>query len=840
MRLKTVDQQNMCYLSDKLKQQLSQIPYYPLTIVEAPSGFGKTTAVRKFLKENLPDNAQQYWYTCLGEPSCIAWNGICDLLSNVNAELALSLKNLRLPTMDTLMYIPAMFRDHACTVETYLAIDNYQMLHCDIPRELMNVFAIHGSPKLHFIFITQNLERSSQLAFHHPYVYAVDPAAFFFDPESTARLSRMEGIRLSQSELNDIYANTEGWAAAIRLQIIHYKEHGSFGYTIGMEQLVETAIWNRLAPEEKDFLISVSVMDSFSASQAAIILGEETLPENIEKMLKYNNFIRYFPDKGIYVVHSILQEYLRKRFYHYKSESFQKRALRLAGQSYVAVSQYFAAAQFFLKIQDFDAILSMPVDDKYIGDQKEKSILEFIRNLVDNCPEDTLVKYPFTLLTFSTHMYAEGYFDTYRKLQRLIESVLKTNENLSPAQLWRIKSESSLMAYIEAYNDVSKMREKRQKIWDLSEKTSERIKCAIPFTFGCPSVLFLFWRESGQLENALRGIAEGLPIYRKYTQGHGTGADCVMQAEALLMRGEDVEAEVLCYKALYQARSCQCKQVSICLSAELVLVRIAILRGDVEGYFAGIRNIKEYVKENSSLYVFRMVDLCLTSINLFVGNIKGAASWVHDMESISKTMYSMAVPYAQVFCAILLFHQKRYGEFRALVSVILDEQTKAGSDIRYMMPLVYCFKYLAIASLKKGKLREAQSYFQKALAISLPDRVYLPLAQHSNTYYSLIESAKGAVTDKEGWDALIALCKRQETGVAAIRRALIKEQSLLTPREKEIALLVKERLSAQEIAEKLYISKATVKTTIRNVYSKLGIHSRYELDSLEMTEEKYL
>ena len=45
---------------------------HPLTVVEAPSGFGKITAVREYL-HNEPPDAVCAWHTCLGEPSAVAW-----------------------------------------------------------------------------------------------------------------------------------------------------------------------------------------------------------------------------------------------------------------------------------------------------------------------------------------------------------------------------------------------------------------------------------------------------------------------------------------------------------------------------------------------------------------------------------------------------------------------------------------------------------------------------------------------------------------------------------------------------------------------------------------------
>ena len=51
----------------------------------------------------------------------------------------------------------------------------------------------------------------------------------------------------------------------------------------------------------------------------------------------------------------------------------------------------------------------------------------------------------------------------------------------------------------------------------------------------------------------------------------------------------------------------------------------------------------------------------------------------------------------------------------------------------------------------------------------------------------------------------------------------------LTKRETEILLLLIEGLSYKEIASRSFISMATINTHIRNLYDKLGIHSRSEI-----------
>ena len=52
---------------------------------------------------------------------------------------------------------------------------------------------------------------------------------------------------------------------------------------------------------------------------------------------------------------------------------------------------------------------------------------------------------------------------------------------------------------------------------------------------------------------------------------------------------------------------------------------------------------------------------------------------------------------------------------------------------------------------------------------------------------------------------------------------------LLTPVERQVADLVAEHLTNPQIAERLFVSRGTVKTHLSHIYSKLGISSRAEL-----------
>ena len=62
----------------------------------------------------------------------------------------------------------------------------------------------------------------------------------------------------------------------------------------------------------------------------------------------------------------------------------------------------------------------------------------------------------------------------------------------------------------------------------------------------------------------------------------------------------------------------------------------------------------------------------------------------------------------------------------------------------------------------------------------------------------------------------------------AKRRAIETQLERLTPREKEVLRLIAEGLSSRSIAAELGISYTTVRTHIRSLGSKLGVHSKLE------------
>ncbi|MFJ6917884.1 response regulator [Streptomyces sp. NPDC101133] len=83
-----------------------------------------------------------------------------------------------------------------------------------------------------------------------------------------------------------------------------------------------------------------------------------------------------------------------------------------------------------------------------------------------------------------------------------------------------------------------------------------------------------------------------------------------------------------------------------------------------------------------------------------------------------------------------------------------------------------------------------------------------------------------SVLDREVQDRLLATARAQAAPAAQGETAGQPLPDDLTPREREVLALIGQGLSNRGIAEKLFISEATVKTHINNLFAKAHIRDR--------------
>jgi DNA-binding NarL/FixJ family response regulator len=66
----------------------------------------------------------------------------------------------------------------------------------------------------------------------------------------------------------------------------------------------------------------------------------------------------------------------------------------------------------------------------------------------------------------------------------------------------------------------------------------------------------------------------------------------------------------------------------------------------------------------------------------------------------------------------------------------------------------------------------------------------------------------------------------------------LREKERLSSRERDVFELIAQGRSNREIAKTLFISESTTKVHVRHIFEKLGVHTRAEAASTNLSEER--
>ena len=823
---------NNIYLSKKLLNHLSIIKNSKLTLIEAPSGFGKTTSLRTYLDKEEFNKFNIYWYTSFGESHEKTWEQIYDIFEKIDKNAWKKFKHIGVPTKDTLSNISSIMMDINCEEETLFIIDNYQLIKNNIEKEIIGALSLNNCDRLHMIIITQKLEDKNLDNLCYFDYHIIGAENFLFEKNDIRQYFKLNKISLDKYQIENIYNYSGGWISAIKLQMISYLSLGKFEYNQNLKTLIDHAIWYKLNDREKNLLLSISILDGFSLKQISYMSEYEELPPSISYLLRENIFIRYYEDKKLYYLHSILQDYLKDNFYNLKSEDFRKNTYEKAALFFKKQNENFQSAYYFQKIKNYNELLSLPIKVNDFPDDINSDANKLIINTLNECSLDTLKKYPEILITFGLQLFCYGIYNKFQEIIKIIKSVIDNPIDMDAKRYKKIKGEFMFLLSFTEYNDIRKMSEKHKIAYELLEGKSELILFTGPWTFGSPSILYMFWKDTGQLENELTYIKECMPYYIELTNGHGSGADIAMEAEVLLMRGEDELSEKLCYRGLYMVKST--KQISIEYSIQFILAKIALLRGDFLLLKRVISDIKKPVLIGNNHILKSTEDMIKAYIMLSIHEKEEVEPWLCNEESVSNYSYILTKPYVHIIYTKLLLEEKRYSELIGVSYILIEESEK----MNYLTAKLYNLIHLSISYFYMKSYEKSLEILKKAFEIALDDKIYFIFSEYGYHIKKIVSCKEFNNLKNEDEklnyhiNEILDLYDRLESGINKIKKDFNDDKSSLTKREREIALLAQKGITTKEISKRLFISTETVKMTLKKVYRKLDVHSKAELNTV--------
>lgn len=146
-----------------------------------------------------------------------------------------------------------------------------------------------------------------------------------------------------------------------------------------------------------------------------------------------------------------------------------------------------------------------------------------------------------------------------------------------------------------------------------------------------------------------------------------------------------------------------------------------------------------------------------------------------------------------------------------------EGQLAVCDAMHYALVALHVRLQTAAAYERLGKHQEARDLLAQALADGAPDGFVMPFVENYRYLKPLMaQEIQGGFVGK-----IMELGEAAEQRKSSTDRPVIF--TALTEREYELVLLMAERLTNREIAEKLFLSEGSVKQYVSQIYSKLHI-----------------
>jgi len=383
------------------------------------------------------------------------------------------------------------------------------------------------------------------------------------------------------------------------------------------------------------------------------------------------------------------------------------------------------------------------------------------------------------------------------------------------------------------YNSISGMSAHNERACELLHGPATFMDRNGSWTFGSPSVLYMFHRESGKLAQEVQEMFKSMPYYYQLTAGHGSGAEYVMQAEQYYHIGNFENAEIMAHKARYIAKSQN--QVAIELCALFLQVRIALLKGDLSYVMDTLQATREEIKARGLYLYFHTWDMCESYVYSYLNRTKEIAKWIVEGDLQDSAIYFPCYAFFNIIRAQALLTSGQYLKVLGLAGEFIE----IASIFPNLLGQVYTYIYEAIAKLQLGWYNEARETLCQALEIATLDQLVMPFVENGESIAELL-----ADLDKKGQESeFIAEIFKLSPEIAKKREKMLTQfshedsKSLLTEREWAIAELVATGMSNRVIGETLYIAEVTIKKALQSIFAKLNINSRTALTKI-VVEQK--
>ena len=211
------------YFSDEIQRKLSGIYKSSLSMIEAPAGYGKSTAVRWAMKDLPADQVRGFTAVSFQQDTSLDW--FIRQIGSLDAAAGDALRALGFINRSNMSNAADILSRLSVPEPCYLILDNFQLVGDNWPLPLLQALADRVQDGLHVVLISQNFKKLRAVFESSSCVTRLNSRDFLLGRKDILRYAQQLGLVLSRHQLDVIYRNTEGWAVAVALYLGNLKEN---------------------------------------------------------------------------------------------------------------------------------------------------------------------------------------------------------------------------------------------------------------------------------------------------------------------------------------------------------------------------------------------------------------------------------------------------------------------------------------------------------------------------------------------------------------------------------------------------------------------------------------
>lgn len=824
---------NSIYISERLQKSLQPVSNSALTAITAPMGYGKTTAVNWYLSRLAKDSqALLIRISIYSQNLSIFWKSVQNAFSFAGLNF---LENYDCPEDEAsagFLTEILCFQLEKCE-NCYIFIDDFHLLKDDRVATFLCRMAGRIPENVHLIVASRNHFISDDWIVRlGGRLHRIEIDDLRLNAGELSAYIRRCGTSLTDSQLEQLLKSSEGWFAAVYLNLCSFSKSGELpGKTSDIYQMFSASMLNPLPEDRKEFLSAMGIADEFTEEMAEFITKREDVHQILKTLTRQNAFVTCLNDGQTYRFHHMMKECAFRAF-RTLDDSRQAFYYERYGAWYEKHGAYIYALSAYRRNQNFAAILRVVQKDAGIllASLKPEEVLE----VLNRCPVSVLKEYPLAILVLMRCMFNWKNIPKMLELKELLLASIREHPKLSEEERGNLLGECDLIQSFLMYNDISRMSQFHRSASEKMTRPAISIRSDGGWTFGSPSVLMMFHRKSGDLDKELEEMNQCMPHYYKITNGHGQGAETIMSAEAHFMRGNFVDANIALEKAYTQIQGNG--QESIALCCDFLAQRLSICM-DIKTRNTFEERRKELLQGHNTTWVNIFDSTCayyyaVTGQTeripaLFGAHMLSTVNFLAPgrpmMEMIENQVYLAQGEYSKVI-----------GRSESILAIC--------QALHYDLVALHVQIQLLAANWKLGKTEQALDLLRRSLSQAFPDGILMPFVENypyieellKGSFFGINENFLFRITrmGKE-WEMRCDQLKKEEAYPPVFK--------VLSDRELEITELMAKHMSNKEIAQSLFLSEGTVKQYINQIYSKLQIPGDVRVKRkylLEMMEGK--